>query len=131
MADEGVLRRVEYLYDPVTPKAIDAVRLRYEAGDWLVTVGDESEIELRPTDPDGMLEEWRAVEATTFSPWAAAVGKHVRWAWVLENQQGYEDGLQLGFFEPEHGGSVDIQLIALNTELRVHSVLAHETPFLS
>ncbi len=132
LADEaGALRVVGYLYDAEVPKAVAGVRLIFDHGDWVVTVDeDDDTIELAETT-DKVLDRWQIAEASSFFPWAAAIGKTVRWAWTLENQQGYLDALQLELASTSRGGSVGIQLVAMASHLAVHAVIPIETPYLA
>ena len=76
LADEaGALRVVGYLYDAEVPKAVAGVRLIFDHGDWVVTVDeDDDTIELAETT-DKVLDRWQIAEASSFFPWAAAIGK--------------------------------------------------------
>lgn len=55
-------------------------------------------------------------EATTHvvnadSSWSAALGKDLRWGWLMKNHQGYEDGIQFEFAETTEGPGITIQLM--------------------
>src|SRR6266540_3026010 len=108
----------------------ECVRLAYEAGVLRVVGYLYDTVDLMETT-DKILESWRIADASSFFPWAAAVGKTVRWAWTLENQQGYLDALQLELADTKRGGFVGIQLVAMASHLVVHSVLPVETPYLA
>jgi hypothetical protein len=128
--DKGVLNFVGYLYDPEYPREIAAIRLIFERGDWLaVAEPDDDTVELTRTTDDE-LAKWRVADASTVFPWAAVLHKRIAWVWVLENQQGYTDAVQLEFAGPVNGGEVTIQVLAVNAQLRVRAVLPVETPLL-
>jgi hypothetical protein len=126
----GDLQVVSYLYEPESPKEISAIRLGFIGGEWLVQVNEaDSTLEVGP--PSAVVETYKSVNVSTYFPWAAALGKHVRWAWWMENQRGYEDALQLEFADTERGGLVRIQLLAVNVAIQVNLVTPLETPYLS
>ena len=126
----GDLQVVSYLYEPESPKDISAIRLGFTGGEWLIQVNDDdSTLQVGP--PSAVVETYKSTNVSTYFPWAAAVGKHVRWVWGMVNQRGYEDAVQLEFADTERGGFVRIQLIAMNVEIQVNLVTPLETPYLS
>ncbi|GIJ45953.1 hypothetical protein Val02_28390 [Virgisporangium aliadipatigenens] len=128
--DAGPLQYVGYHVDPAFPRDVAGIRLRFAHGAWLVGVdSDDDTVTLQKvegTAPAGAT----VVDAGGLLPWAAALGKHVQWRWVLENQQGYTDALQIEFTDRVRVGSVTIQVLAIGSALRVHAVLPVETPLL-
>jgi hypothetical protein len=52
--------------------------------------------------------------------WAPALGRPLRWAWLLTNQQGYQDGIQLEFAHPDEGRGACLQLIAAASALKLY-----------
>jgi hypothetical protein len=67
------------------------------------------------------LEEVLITPAPAESPWTSALGTVPQWIWVLENQQGYHDGLQFGF--AVDGAEVcRVQLIAAASSWQVSVV---------
>ncbi|MEV6345183.1 DUF6334 family protein [Actinoplanes sp. NPDC051851] len=126
----GPLRAVTYLYDPELPREIIAIRLGFDGGDWLVSVDpDDDTIAVGVTTADG-LSDLHTADASTLTPWAGALGKGCRWAWVVENQQGYLDALQWEFTGAANGSAVTVQVLAISSQLRVRTVLPVETPYL-
>ncbi|WP_412541348.1 DUF6334 family protein [Longispora sp. K20-0274] len=127
---DGALRVAAYFFDPEAPKEITGIRLMFEQGDWTVSVDpdDDSVLLYETTDTD--FTKWKVADASTYFPWAAAVGKNIRWVWTLENQNGYVDGLQFELFDRARGGVVSIQVVGVNSRLDVRAVLPVETPFL-
>ena len=54
--------------------------------------------------------------------WTELLHRHVRWAWLLTNQQGYLDGVQLELAHAgEAKGSV-VQLVAIASSIKVYEV---------
>ena len=56
------------------------------------------------------------------SPWVAAIGKPLLWAWSLRNQQGYCDGVQLEFRTTVSDSGPILQLATRASCLRVFSL---------
>lgn len=132
LAEEGGdLRAAAYFYYPDSPKEILAVRLMLTNGDWMLAVDPDDDTLTLQTTPDDVFEEWKVFDASTYFPWAAALGKHVRWAWLMENQRGYTDGLQLEFADVERGGTVEVQLYAMASTVKVRSVIPLEAPYMT
>lgn len=131
MSEEGGdLQVVTYLFDKVAPKEISAVRLGFTGGEWLIRVNeDDSTLEIGPVS--AVVETYQSANVSTHFPWAAALGKHARWVWLLENQDGYEDAIQFEFADTDRGGSVRIQLVAMNVAIQVNHVTPLETPYLA
>ncbi len=57
-------------------------------------------------------------------PWSSAKGKPLMWSWMLHNQQGYFDGLQMEFAKDSSDKPTVIQLVALAGELK-HRIVSN------
>ena len=55
-------------------------------------------------------------------PWSLAIGCPLLWSWMLYNQQGYFDGIQIEFAKNAESKSVVIQLVALGSEVKQREV---------
>jgi hypothetical protein len=67
------------------------------------------------------LEGLRLADATADSPWSRALGTTAQWIWILENQQGYADGIQFAF--ALNGTEVArIQLIAAGSHWHIGAI---------
>ncbi|MFE2285448.1 DUF6334 family protein [Streptomyces sp. NPDC059443] len=108
----GRLLGVRYGSFPDTPTMIPAVILDFEDGSWVLAVNADDDT-IRISRSDGLpLEGMRIAEAPEESPWTRALSASAQWIWTLENQQGYEDGVQFSF--SREGTEVcRIQLIAV------------------
>lgn len=108
----GHLRGVRYGTFPDAPTMIPAVILDFEGGSWVLAVNaDDDTIRIAGSETLP-LEGMRIGEAPEESPWTRALGASAQWIWILQNQQGYEDGVQFSF--SREGREVcRIQLIAV------------------
>lgn len=87
------------------------------------------------TDPDNdtlLLVEQRMTlphiaPLTESKPWSAAVGSGVLWVWLLENHNGYQDGLQLEF--GWSSGNFSVQLMCEASGLTAAAVLELDGQF--
>lgn len=114
----GRLVSVRYGFSHVLPADVSAVVLCFESGEWLLTVApDDDTIRIQEAaashDPDLTFRDPPAA-----SPWAPALGKTAVWAWVLENQQGYADGVQFSFGDTAE--CAWIQMIAEASAWKIH-----------
>jgi uncharacterized protein DUF6334 len=97
--------------DPITGDDIlacddlEALRFRFSDAElWVVCVAATDEIRLSFIGP-----EWPApvvVNASGDPPWRKIVGLELRFAWFLQNERGYRDGVQLEFFRWPHADDV-------------------------
>ena len=69
------------------------------------------------TDPDHSLHVSDEV------PWSQAIGKPLRWGWLMTNQQGYQDAVQFEFARSVAEPATIIQLVAIGSSLKVLSVI--------
>jgi hypothetical protein len=87
------------LEHPDLPGMVSAIRLRFAHTTLFVSVNPEYDtVQLsREAPPD--LDS--ATPATPDRRFVGAVSKPIQWAWTLTNHQGYRDGLQIEFCDPE------------------------------
>jgi hypothetical protein len=52
------------------------------------------------------------VELSASAPWSAAVGGGMLWIWILQNHNGYRDGIQIEFGYPSDHFSVQLMCMA-------------------
>ena len=52
-----------------------------------------------------------ASDVSSHEPWLRVIGAEIIWAWVLTNQFGFEDGVQMLFLAPD-GRETCIELMA-------------------
>jgi len=107
---------VGYVLDRASPSGdVDAVVLRFARGAWSIGV-DSAWDTVTLTRLPGPGPE--ATDVSGRLPWSAAIGRRLQWVWVLSNQQGYADALQLEFRDCD----VTVQLLAVASILRVRTV---------
>ena len=115
----GRLVAVRHGCYPELPDTVAAVVLSFESGEWLVAVcSDDDTVELQELSVSRHREfDYR--DPAEGSAWGPALGKSVLWAWTLENQQGYVDGVQFSFGEGGHE-VCQVQLLAIGSSWRIH-----------
>lgn len=118
--DAGRLVAVEHALLDGDPQFLCAVRLTFEslAVVFRAVPDDDtvSVIEGGPfPEPDELL-----VTATDSVPWAACVGRKVEWAWLLTNQQGYEDAVRMEF----QTGRSGVELVVAASAIRLYAFAA-------
>lgn len=95
--DAGRLQAVRYGVLADTPTSVWEVRLDFEFATWTLGVfpdDDTVSISRCETSAESDLSfEYAPVD----SRWRSALGKSAQWVWIMENQQGYCDGLQFAF----------------------------------
>ncbi|WP_431685526.1 DUF6334 family protein [Hahella sp. NBU794] len=66
--------------------------------------------------------KWKSISFMKRRPWSLAIGNPLLWSWVLHNQQGYFDGIQLEFAKSTESRSVIVQLVALGSEIKQRDI---------
>jgi hypothetical protein len=116
----GPLVGVSYTLFEGNPQFITAVELRFES---LTTVlravpdDDTLAVSLGILAPRPGLE--MLIEAADSEPWSTCMGLSVRWAWLLTNQQGYEDGVRLEFGKPGEASSAVVEMVVVASAIKV------------
>lgn len=123
-SDAGRLRGVRYGVHADTPACIDAVVLEFEFAAWTFSVfpdDDTVRISEGGTPAENDLD---FQEAPLRSLWASALGASAQWVWIMENQQGYCDGVQVAF---ALGGreTCRVQLIAAASSWQITGLASH------
>ena len=62
----------------------------------------------------------------TNTVWSLCIGKPLQWAWLMTNQQGYNDGVRLEFNDPESPASTIIDLIIAASSINTYLAQAIE-----
>jgi len=107
----------------------EVIILDFEAGSWALTVNaDDDTIRIAEAEATG-LKDVRISPAPSESPWSSALGTVPQWIWVLENQQGYHDGLQICFaLDGEEVCQIQLIASASSWHIGVVSPMAPRTP---
>ena len=119
--DGGPLVSVAYALFEGDPRFITAVGLRFESVSAVFrAVPDDDTLAagLGPLEPE---PDEVLVEAGDRGPWPACVGLGVCWAWRLTNQQGYTDGVRLGFSPPGEMSRAVVELIVAASAIQTFS----------
>jgi Family of unknown function (DUF6334) len=118
----GILIQVKYLIDIDYSKSLEAVVLVFENKILTISVfAEEDTIELQSCEP--LLDDsHKLIGLSNNNPWSFAIGKSLRWGWLLMNQQGYLDAIQFEFANNISDNSVIVQLVAVASRLRVYKL---------
>lgn len=109
------------------PTLLTTIILDFETGSWVLAVNaDDDTVRITDTDTTSLQNLYLAEPAAP-SPWTSALGACAQWVWILENQQGYADGIQLAF---AHGGAgtSQIQLIAAASCWQISAIRPSDGP---
>jgi Family of unknown function (DUF6334) len=118
----GTLRQVKYLLDIESPDSLEAIVLIFENRILTVSVfAEEDTIELQDCEPLIGASN-NLIDLLNNNLWSLAIGKALRWGWVLINQQGYLDAIQFEFANNVSDNSVIIQLVAVASNLKVYKL---------
>lgn len=120
------LQRIEYLLDADLPQRPVVAKFVFEVDCFCVTVdGNDDSILVSEKVPTEHENDRSICVSLEPGPWDCAVGAKLTWVWILTNQQGYEDGVQLEFGAAAGHLPACFQLIALASTLEVRSVTRH------
>ena len=122
-----VLRRVTGAFwwseDPSETPMLMAVVLEFDRTRVAFIVGDEDSLD--PCDYQSFTSRHtchQMVDITSTHPWTEAIGLPLLWSWVMLNQQGYNDGVQLEFSQDGGSVSVIVQMIGVASEVKIRHV---------
>lgn len=123
MTDEGgPLTDVGYFYDRDLPDSVGLIKLVFRKGTYVIIATDDDYLEIVREAPEN-IPKYREYIETGMSdslPWKSALYKPLRWIWIMTNQQGYTDGLQLEFARDIADRPVVIQLMAVGSGIDTH-----------
>jgi phage tail protein X len=128
ISDEGgALKRVVGVFatglDPGESPMLQGVLMEFESKRLAIFVTDDDELALLQRFDEGAPGVGlRTSDIGHLHPWREAIGAPVIWAWVLTNQQGYTDGVQLEFSASADKKPVLVQLLALASEVKVYKL---------
>ena len=108
----GRLMRVRYGTPHDIPTLVSTIVLEFEAGSWALSVNADDDTIRIATTEEALLDDMCLTDASAESPWTQTLGTTAQWIWTLENQQGYEDGIQFAFALDERE-VCRVQLIAI------------------
>ncbi|MGI8591400.1 MAG: DUF6334 family protein [Nakamurella sp.] len=104
--------------DPAFPARFDQYEFAFEHGYLTVSAAADDDTVRLTT---GRMTLPYAVQLTDSAPWSAAVGSGVMWIWTLQNQNGYQDGVQVQF--GWSSGNVTAQLMCMASGVITSRVL--------
>lgn len=100
------------------PTLLTTIVLDFEAGSWVLAVNPDDDT-VQIADPEAAsLQDLVLTEPPADSPWTSALGATAQWVWILENQQGYADGIQFAFvLDGAH--ECQVQMIAMASHWKI------------
>jgi hypothetical protein len=121
--NSGQLEDVDYFYwDDIRIFTV-IIKLVFQHETFFILANGDDSLELTRKFPNlPSLEELTMTRGSEMVPWRFAIGRHLRWGWMMINQQGYFDGIQLEFGNGDKEESISIQLIAIASSLKIQTV---------
>jgi hypothetical protein len=98
-----------------------AIGFIFEKNKFYIMAQEDDSFVLHPSDWYSN-PEWLPVSFMKRRPWSLAIGNPLLWSWMLYNQQGYFDGVQLEFAKNAGARSIVVQLVALGSEIKQREV---------
>ena len=108
----GELKKVEEARFDGQPHFVTAMVFAFEKLSLVISVNDYTDEVVLAVGDSKAPGEGLVVDVSTSPPWDKAIGREIRWAWRLTNQQGYDDGVQFEFANPNDSSECVIELIA-------------------
>lgn len=99
---------------------VEILRLNFNKSHLYVSVNGEDDTIRIERDFPGKDEDW--CQFAPHETWKNAYGKPILWLWYMENNQGYEDGLQFEFAQDAADKSICVQIIAVASQLSIKLV---------
>ena len=90
----SVLGGTTDIADPALPVRFEQYEFGFEHGYLTISAAHDDDT-VRLTDSRMALP--RTVVLSASAPWSAAVGSGILWIWILQNHNGYRDGIQIEF----------------------------------
>ena len=111
--------------DPTPPHRFEQYEFGFDHGHLTVSPASEDDT-VRLTDTRMTLPH--ALRLTESAPWSAAIGSGVLWMWILQNHNGYRDGVQIEFgHSSEH---LSVQLMCMASGVTAARILELDGQFL-
>lgn len=101
------------------PPALIALRLEFGNQVLLLTALEDDSLKVRANEDFLALADHAVTQLTQTSPWKSAVSRPLMWAWVMVNQQGYLDGIQLDFARSSEDEAARIQVLVIGSSLKL------------
>ncbi|WDE95578.1 DUF6334 family protein [Lentisphaera profundi] len=120
--DYGKLISVYYhesVFDD-SPNMLSAIQLKFEHGDvYHEAIIDTDEISCN----SDLIETYDLViNKNDKEPWNSLIGNKPNWIWNLNNQQGYDDGIQYEF-KTSQTDTHTFQLLVIGSEIKIKNNL--------
>jgi hypothetical protein len=111
---------VHCIFDEDLPKGPVAIEFVFETSAFLVIADAfDDTISVLSTLPAELQSTSRLKIDDKITPWNGVVGSKLLWSWLLTNQRGYVDGIQLEFRQDEQGTPSCFQAIAIASTLEL------------
>jgi Family of unknown function (DUF6334) len=119
----ALLRFVHCIFDEDLPNGPVAITFGFETASFCVLANaSDDTISVLPTIPVELQSHLCLEIDDKTAPWNGVIGSTLIWSWLLTNQQGYCDGLQLEFRRDGHGSLHCFQMIAIASTLELRTL---------
>jgi hypothetical protein len=111
-----------FFVDATSDDMLVAIRFHFDSDIVVIAVREDDSLAIFGTAWNCTEEGVVSRELSGIAPWNAAVTKPLLWSWRMINQQGYFDGVQLQFGENVDDSIVQVQLIAIASEIKIRDL---------
>lgn len=118
--DGGPLQQVQHVVWNELPKDVVSYVLTFQNMELTIKAMEDDSVELSLGSAGADADH--SLHADEELPWSEAIGKPIRWGWVMTNQQGYADGVQFEFGRNVSEPSTIVQLVAVSSALKLFCV---------
>jgi hypothetical protein len=118
--DAGVLVDVRLVIDSVIPKDIQKIHFIFQNGSYILAVDESYDTVILRKGKLSKKKGIKYISCKNKKPWSIAIGNKINWLWILTNQQGYCDGIQMEFGKESSADIViTIQMVAIASALKI------------
>jgi hypothetical protein len=118
--ESGCLLQIEYLVHILFPNQPEAIIFTFENDIFTVkAIAEDDTIEIANGIPN-FEQSYEIIQAPENDLLLKARHKKLRWAWLLTNHQGYNDGLRFEFANSFSEEKITVELITVASSLEIY-----------